>query len=70
MLKNLRLTDLRSFAEHFVPLRDLTVFVGQNNAGKSTIVEALRLISIVALRYGNLTYRPPPGKVFMQMGFK
>ena len=62
MLKNLRLTDLRSFAEHFVPLRDFTVIVGQNNMGKPTIVEALR--------YGNLTYRPPPGKVFMQMGFK
>ena len=62
MLKNLRLTDFRGFADHFIPLRDFRVIVGQNNMGKPTIVEALR--------YGNLTYRPLPGKVFVHMGFK
>ncbi len=62
MLKKLRLTNLRSLADHFVPLRDFTVVGGQNNTGKSAIVEALR--------YGNLTYRPLPGKGFVQMGFK
>jgi len=62
MLKNLRLTDFRGFADHFVPLRDFRVIVGQNNMGKPTIVEALR--------YGNLTYRPLPGQGFVQMGFK
>jgi len=61
MLKNLRLTDFRGFADHFVPLRDFTVIVGQTNMGKPTIVEALG--------YGNLTYRPLPGKGFVQMGF-
>jgi AAA15 family ATPase/GTPase len=62
VLKNLRLTDFRGFADHFVPLRDFTVIVGQNNMGKPTIVEALR--------YGNLSYYPLLGKGFVQMGFK
>lgn len=44
-----------------IPLREKTIIVGRNNAGKSTIAEALRLVSIVADRYRSLTYRPPPG---------
>ena len=36
------------------------MLVGQNNAGKSTIVEALRLISIVVSRYANLSYHEAP----------
>lgn len=38
----------------------MTVVVGQNNAGKTTIVEALRLLSMVTLRYRNLAYRRTP----------
>ena len=41
-------------------LADLTLIVGANNAGKSTIVEALRLIAIVATRYRSLAFRAPP----------
>jgi len=36
------------------------IIVGKNNAGKSTVVEALRLISIVTNRYKHLTVSPPP----------
>jgi energy-coupling factor transporter ATP-binding protein EcfA2 len=43
-----------------VPLRRTTIIVGQNNAGKSTIVEALRLVSVVTSRYEALSYRPVP----------
>jgi energy-coupling factor transporter ATP-binding protein EcfA2 len=38
----------------------LTVIVGQNNAGKSTIIEALRLASLVTTRYKSLNYRGAP----------
>ncbi len=37
-----------------------TIIVGRNNAGKSTIVEALRLISIVVTRYQSLNYYDVP----------
>jgi len=59
MLCELRLTNYRGFEDHIVPFRPVTIVVGRNNAGKSTIVEALRLISIVGARYRGLTYRPP-----------
>ena len=60
MLKKLRLRNYRGFKDHELPLKDLTVIVGQNNAGKTTLVEALRLLSIVVSRYRNLHYRQPP----------
>src|SRR5437764_15062394 len=52
MITELRLINFRGFEDHTIPFRPLTIIVGRNNAGKSTIVEALRLISIVVLRYG------------------
>ena len=60
MITNLELENFKCFREHQLPLRDLTVLVGRNNAGKSTLVEALRLISIVADKYQHLTYHDPP----------
>ncbi len=60
MLANLHLKNFRGFGDHRLSFRELTVVVGANNAGKSTIVEALRLISMVATRFRNLRYGPPP----------
>ena len=60
MLVSLSLENFRGFDQHELPLKNLTVAVGRNNAGKSTIVEALRLVSIVVTRYRHLTYYPPP----------
>jgi len=60
MLESLTLRNFRGFASHTVQFRSLTVIVGRNNAGKSTIVEALRLVAIVTARYRGLNYRPPP----------
>lgn len=50
MLEKIRIRNFRGFEDHTVPLLPVTVLVGRNNAGKSTIVEALRLISM-ALDY-------------------
>lgn len=60
MLTLLRLRNFRRFEEHELPLTGRTVIVGANNAGKSTIVEALRLISFVANRYRSLTFQGIP----------
>lgn len=60
MLTELHLTNFRCFSDHKVPLHPTTIIVGSNNAGKSTIVEALRLVSIVANRSRGLTYHPAP----------
>jgi hypothetical protein len=47
VLTSLRLQNFRGFKDHRVPLRELTVLVGANDAGKSTLVEALRLVDLV-----------------------
>src|ERR1700719_3485341 len=52
MITEIYLKNFRGFEDHRIPFRPLTVIVGRNNAGKSTIVEALRLISLVVLRFG------------------
>lgn len=60
MLTEISLANYRGFDSHSLPLRQFTIAVGQNNAGKSTLVEALRLIAIVTERYRSLAYRQPP----------
>ncbi len=59
MITEIHLQNFRGFKDHVVPLKPFTVIVGRNNAGKSTITEALRLISIVVSRFkGDLTSLP------------
>jgi hypothetical protein len=60
MLTRLRIRNFRGFRDHTLPLRGTTLVVGRNNAGKSSIVEALRLVSIVTTRFGALGFRPGP----------
>ncbi|MEI6076828.1 MAG: AAA family ATPase [Verrucomicrobiota bacterium] len=59
MITELHLKNFRGFEDHIVPLKPFTIVVGRNNAGKSTIVEALRLVSIVVSRFrGDLASIP------------
>ncbi|MCC7052240.1 MAG: AAA family ATPase [Gemmatimonadaceae bacterium] len=60
MLTKLTLKNFRGFEEHELPLRRQTIIVGRNNAGKSTIVEALRLVALFTSRLPTGTFRPPP----------
>jgi hypothetical protein len=59
MLVELQLKNFRGFESHKLPLRSLSILVGRNNAGKSSMVEALRLVAIVTARCENLAYHPP-----------
>jgi putative ATP-dependent endonuclease of OLD family len=46
-LKSLEIKNFRSFTEAVVPLcPDLTVFVGENNGGKSNAIDAIRLLTM------------------------
>jgi hypothetical protein len=60
MLRNLRLTNFRCFRDHTIELEKKTLIVGKNNAGKSTCVEGLRLVSLVTERLGSLHLKAPP----------
>jgi hypothetical protein len=48
----------------------MTVLVGENNAGKTTVAEALRLVSIVTERYKALPYRNPPSWIEIPLRMK
>lgn len=50
MIDRLRLQNFRGFEDHEIPFAGTTVMVGANNAGKSTVVEALRLIALATRR--------------------
>lgn len=54
MLTKLELSNFRRFERHEISLGSTTILVGPNNAGKSSIIEALRLIALV-VRYGPQT---------------
>jgi energy-coupling factor transporter ATP-binding protein EcfA2 len=58
MLAKIILSNYRCFEKHEISFRELSIAVGKNNAGKSTFIEALRLISIVMTR--NLNFKPVP----------
>lgn len=60
MLESITLQNFRCFDEHNVHFSGLNVVVGANNAGKSTLVEAIRLLSLVVNRYRGLPYQRPP----------
>ncbi|MCK4261039.1 MAG: AAA family ATPase [Halanaerobiales bacterium] len=46
MLTKLKLCNFRCFARHTIPLKENTIIVGRNNAGKSTIVEASNFVHL------------------------
>lgn len=60
MLSEISLENFRCFDRHTIPLRRCSVVVGKNNAGKSTLVDALRVVSIVTSRLRTMTFRNPP----------
>ena len=60
MLTRLDFENFRLLANHKLTLRPLTIIVGRNNAGKSTVTEGLRLISLVLSRYWSSNYSEIP----------
>jgi len=60
MITELYLNNYRCFSEHSVSFKSTTIVVGKNNAGKSTLIEALRLISLVANRIKTGRFKNPP----------
>ena len=60
MLTKIRLTNFRGFDDHELPIAPLTLIVGRNNAGKSSVIEALRFIALATARYQTVQYIDPP----------
>ncbi len=49
VIEELRLTKFKSFYDAVLPLRDLTLLIGRNGSGKSNIVDAVEVLSKLAL---------------------
>lgn len=60
MLKKLVLENFRCFEKTEVSFKELSIIVGKNNAGKSTLIEALRILSVIVNRCKSITYIKPP----------
>jgi uncharacterized protein with GYD domain len=59
-LQSVRLTNFRGFRDHTVSLDPVSILVGQNNAGKSTFIDAVRLLAVGVRRATSATYGPLP----------
>ena len=71
-LKKIIFENYKCFERSDISFRDLTIIVGRNNAGKSTIIEALRLIALAGMKSKTAVYRDPPsflGLPIIQKGF-
>ena len=70
MLSQIRIKNFRCYEDHTVNFKPISIVVGQNNSGKSTLIEALRLVSIIVDRYKGLNYTAPPKWLDLPLGTK
>lgn len=60
MIKKIHIENYKCYQKSSLNFKDITVIVGSNNAGKSTLIEALRLVSFAASKYQNVIYTDLP----------
>ena len=60
MLKKLIIKNFRCYVNSTISFQENSILVGRNNAGKSTLIESLKIISTVARRYKTLRFAAPP----------
>lgn len=59
-LKKLKLENFRCYENTTVTFNELNIIVGENNAGKSCLIEALRLVATAAQEASRRTYKSIP----------
>jgi AAA15 family ATPase/GTPase len=60
MIKKLIIENYRGYQYHEIDFRKLNIVVGKNNAGKTTLIEALRMVSLITRKYKTAPYRNVP----------
>ena len=69
MLEKIQFINYKCFEDATIPLRDITIAVGKNNAGKSTMIEGLRLLSFAIKSGSKQNYKDLPS-IFQQRNKK
>ncbi len=70
LLEKVKLDYFKCYQETTVSFKDLTIIVGENNAGKSCLIEALRLVSSAAQNAYRRNYREPPNELDLRASLK
>lgn len=60
MISTVSIQNFKGFNNTKLTLKELTIMVGTNNAGKSTLIEALRIASLVTNRLNKPIFVNPP----------
>lgn len=60
MISQLNITNFRCYEKSTIQFNGTSILVGRNNAGKSTLIEALKIISSVTRKYKTLHFIAPP----------
>lgn len=70
VLERIEFKNFRCFQNSKLSIRDLTIIVGKNNSGKSTIIEALRIITLATKKYNRTIYIQPPASLGLPIATK
>ena len=60
MIRSLKLLNYRCFEKSEIQFKKATIVVGSNNAGKSTLIEAIRIVGLAARKLHHATYVQVP----------
>lgn len=60
MIRQLNICNFRCYDNSTIYFNGTSILVGRNNAGKSTMIEALKIISSVTRKYKTLRFVAPP----------
>ena len=63
MIRKLVIKNFRCYVDSTITFNGTSILVGKNNAGKSTLIEALKIISSVTRKYRALRFTAPPSWV-------
>ena len=70
ILQKIQLENFKCYQKATILFKDLTVIVGQNNAGKSCLIEALRLVAKAAQYAKRKTYISAPKEFDLPLNIK
>lgn len=70
ILQKIQLENFKCYQKTTILFKDLTVIVGQNNAGKSCLIEALRLVAKAAQYAKRKTYISAPKEFDLPLNIK